>query len=166
MSRREASQALDDAIRDIFTAPRRVITMNNLDKFCGGCGYLLPVCHCNDPDPEKFEPLALDGVEVREPDEDDTEHRGLVEFATFREGEFVESIYVTRDHAAHLGRDLAQLLQPVKSQQYPSTIRFAMESLKQLASSLELQRHDLYAQAVMVLFNHLHATLVANGDAQ
>ena len=135
-----------------------------LERYCPGCGYLFPVCHCGDPDPEAFEPLSLDGIEVRVPDTEDAESQGMVEFATFREGEYVESIFVTRDHAAHIQHDLDVILQPVKAYRYPQEIKSAMEQLKDLASAMELQGHDIYAAAIMALWARLQTALVRNGD--
>ena len=162
--KRAAAQELNAAIRDIFENPLHTVPGRNLDHFCAGCGYLLPVCHCHDPDPEAFEPQALDGIEVREPDQDDIEHRGMVEFGTFREGEYVEAIYVTREHAAHIQHDLDVILQPVAAYRYPAEIKSAMEQLKDLAASLELSGHSIYAAAAMALWTRLQTSLVRNGD--
>lgn len=148
----------------LFPKPITTVPVDSLDNFCKNCGYLLVMCRCDDPDPEKFEPQDLDGIEVREPDQDDTEHRGMVEFGTFREGEYVEAIYVTREHAAHIQHDLDVILQPVAAHRYPAEIRSAMEQLKDLASSLELSGHSIYAAAAMALWTRLQTSLVRNGD--
>jgi hypothetical protein len=53
----------------------------------------------------------LDDIDVREEECDDGAHpEGRIEFATFTEGEYVESIHIDRTRAAEVSRDLGTIL--------------------------------------------------------
>ena len=51
----------------------------------------------------------LDDIEARIAN-DDSPKAGMIEFATFTEGEYVESIYVTRRRAAEICADIGRML--------------------------------------------------------
>lgn len=53
---------------------------------------------------------ALDDIDVRAEETGEGIASGRIEFATFAEGEYVESILIDRNRALEIYRDLAKLL--------------------------------------------------------